>query len=137
MDVLGVFERRIRLGHAYDLLSTLKLSLNHQGAFLVDKQKHARGQKDNTRAQKQVNDAVARTRRVAELYNYNCGRLQALSGGDVVDLPSSIDYSKDLKCNNYRTPRQQGDSHDTPSWIWSAVPPWTSGTDAEMWQLEG
>ena len=49
LEALAVFERWIWLGHAYDLIEAVKQSINHQGAFLVDKRKHARGQKANTR----------------------------------------------------------------------------------------
>ncbi|KAL6299354.1 hypothetical protein BKA93DRAFT_694149, partial [Sparassis latifolia] len=50
LEILASFEKRIRIGLAHDLLSAIKESLWHQGAFLSDKTKHARGQKDNTRA---------------------------------------------------------------------------------------
>ncbi|KAH9928328.1 uncharacterized protein B0H18DRAFT_857014, partial [Fomitopsis serialis] len=135
LQALAIFERSIRVGHAYDLLDAIKQSLNHQGAFLVDKRKHARGQKDNTRSQTQVNAAVGRTRAMAGLYNYNRDRLVALKS-DESDIMSAIDLDKDLKGKNWRSPRQLGDSHAEPSWIWTAVPPWRTEAEAEAWQLE-
>ena len=137
LDPLAVFERRIRVGHAYDLLDAVKQSINHQGAFLVDKRKHARGQKDNTRSQKQVSDAAARTRLLARLYNFNRDRLIALSDGEPSDVLRSINLKDDLKSKNWRAPRQQGDSREECAWIWTAVPPWTSSAEADAWQLEG
>ena len=41
LEALAVFERRIRNGCAYDLLTAVKESINHQGAFLAEKQQHA------------------------------------------------------------------------------------------------
>ncbi|EPS97783.1 hypothetical protein FOMPIDRAFT_1127848 [Fomitopsis schrenkii] len=136
LDSLAVFERRIRVGHAYDLLDAVKQSINHQGAFLVDKRKHARGQKDNTRSQKQVSAAAARTRSLAQLYNYNRDRLIALSDGEPSDVLKSISLKDDLKSKNWRVPRQQGDSREECAWIWTVVPPWTSPAEADAWQLE-
>ena len=137
LEALAVFERRIRLGHAYDLLDAVKMSLNHQGAFLFDKQKHARGQKDNTRSQKQVSNAAARTRVLAGLYNYNRDRLLTLSELDTTDVLQAIDTAKDLKSKNWRKAREQGDSREEQAWIWTVVPPQSSGTNAAEWQLEG
>ncbi|TFY54299.1 hypothetical protein EVJ58_g8946 [Rhodofomes roseus] len=136
LDGLAVFERRIRIGHAYDLLNAVKMSLNHQGAFLSDKRKHARGQKDNTRAQKQVSDAAARTRVLAGLYNYNRDRLLALSDSRTDDILQAINQDQDLKSKNWHKPREQGDSHEEQAWLWTVVPPWTSKGEAEAWQME-
>ncbi|KAH9913617.1 uncharacterized protein B0H18DRAFT_850835, partial [Fomitopsis serialis] len=136
LEALAVFERRIRLGHAYDLLNAVKMLVNHQGAFLSDKRKHARGQKDNTRSQKQVSAAAARTRVLAGLYNYNRDRLLALSDTATSDILKPINMEQDLKSKNWRKPREQGDSREEQSWIWTAIPPWTSKTDADAWQLE-
>ncbi|KAH9932518.1 uncharacterized protein B0H18DRAFT_860635, partial [Fomitopsis serialis] len=119
LQVLALFERRIRVGHAYDLLDAIKQSLNHQGAFLLDKRKHARGQKDNMRSQTQVNAAVARTRAMAGLYNYNRDRLIALNW-DESDVLFTINLDQDLKGKNWRSPRQLGDSRQEPSWIWTS-----------------
>ncbi|TFY63889.1 hypothetical protein EVJ58_g2973, partial [Rhodofomes roseus] len=135
LQALATIERRIRVGHAYDLLDGIKQSLNHQGAFLLDKRKHARGQKDNTRSQTQVNAAVARTRAIAGLYNYNRDRLIALSCDDSDVLPQ-LNLDSDLKGKNWNKPRQLGDSRDEASWIWTVVPPWRSEGQAEAWQLE-
>ncbi|KAH9830166.1 uncharacterized protein C8Q71DRAFT_717239 [Rhodofomes roseus] len=120
LQALAAVERRIRLGHAYDLLDGIKQSLNHQGAFLLDKRKHARGQKDNTRSQTQVNAAVARTRSIAGLYNYNRDRLFALSC-DESDILPRLNLDTDLKGKNWNKPRQLGDSRDEASWIWTVV----------------
>lgn len=137
LEALAVFERRIRVGHAYDLLDAVKQSVNHQGAFLLDKRRHARGQKDNTRSQQQVSDAAARTRSLAKLYNYNRDRLLALSEGEPSDVLKRINLKDDLKSKNWRAPRQQGDSREERAWIWTVVPPWTSPAEADAWQLEG
>ncbi|EPS93581.1 hypothetical protein FOMPIDRAFT_8127, partial [Fomitopsis schrenkii] len=123
LEALAVFERRIRVGHAYDLLDAVKQSVNHQGAFLLDKRRHARGQKDNTRSQQQVSDAAARTRSLAKLYNYNRDRLLALSEGEPSDVLKRINLKDDLKSKNWRAPRQQGDSREERAWIWTVVPP--------------
>ncbi|TFY52044.1 hypothetical protein EVJ58_g10233 [Rhodofomes roseus] len=132
---LATVERRIRVGHAHDLLDGIKQSLNHQGAFLLDKRKHARGQKDNTRSQSQVNAAVARTRNIAGMYNYNRDRLIALSREESDVLPW-INLDTDLKGKNWNKARQLGDSREEQSWIWTVVPPWRSGVQVEAWQLE-
>ena len=137
LEAIAVFERRIRLGRAHDLLMTVKESINHQGAFLVDKRKYARGQKDNTRAQRQVSSATTRTRDLARLYNYNRDRLIALSDGTTSDILAEINLETDLKSKNWRKPREQGDSREEQAWIWSVVPPWAKGADADAWQLEG
>ncbi|KAH9929425.1 uncharacterized protein B0H18DRAFT_832381, partial [Fomitopsis serialis] len=136
IEGLAVFERRVRTGHAYDLLDAVKLSINHQGAFLEDKRKHARGQKDNTRSQKKVTAATTRTRMLAGLYNYNRDRLLILCNPDASEIPPAIDLKQDLKSKNWRKPRQLGDSHEEPAWIWTAVPPWTTKAEAEAWELE-
>ncbi|KAH9907106.1 uncharacterized protein B0H18DRAFT_849414, partial [Fomitopsis serialis] len=135
LQALAIFERRIRVGHAYDLLDGIKQSLNHQGAFLLDKRKHARGQKDNMRSQTQVNTAVAHTRAIAGLYNYNRDRLIALCA-DQADILTAINLDNDLKSKNWRSPRQLGDSREEASWIWKVVPPWRTEGEAEAWQLE-
>ncbi|KAH9924500.1 uncharacterized protein B0H18DRAFT_877822 [Fomitopsis serialis] len=119
LEAQAVFERRVRHGRAYDLLAAVKESINHQGAFLEDKQKHARGQKDNTRSQKQVSNATARTRMLAGLYNYNRDRLIALSDGIAEDVLQAINMETDLKSKNWRKPRQQGDSREERAWIWT------------------
>lgn len=137
LEALAVFEHRIRLGHAYDLIEAVKQSINHQGAFLVDKRKHARGQKANTRSQRQVSGAAARTRSLANLYNYNRDRLLALSDGEPTDILKRININDDLKSKNWRAPRQQGDSREERAWIWTVVPPWTSPAEVDAWQLEG
>ncbi|EPS92648.1 hypothetical protein FOMPIDRAFT_1137502, partial [Fomitopsis schrenkii] len=137
LSALAVFEHRICMGHAHDLLSAIKLSLNHQGAFLADKKKHARGQKDNTRAQTQVRVAAARTRMLAEVFNYNRDRLLILSGSMTIDGLPAIDMEKDLKSRNWQKPREQGDSRHEPSWIWTVTPPWSSAGDTAAWQSEG
>ncbi|KAH9836458.1 uncharacterized protein C8Q71DRAFT_707931, partial [Rhodofomes roseus] len=135
LQALATVERRIRVGHAHDLLDGIKQSLNHQGAFLLDKRKHARGQKDNTRSQSQVNAAVARTRNIAGMYNYNRDRLIALSREESDVLPW-INLDTDLKGKNWNKARQLGDSREEQSWIWTVVPPWRSGVQVEAWQLE-
>ncbi|KAH9936581.1 uncharacterized protein B0H18DRAFT_859881, partial [Fomitopsis serialis] len=134
LEALAVFKRRIRHGRAYDLLAAVKQSINHQGAFLEDKQKHARGQKDNTRSQKQVTNATARTRVLAGLYNYNRDRLIALSDGKAEDVLQAINLVTDLKSKNWRKPREQGDSREERAWIWTVVPPANSSlVDRVQW----
>ena len=137
LEALAVFERRIRNGCAYDLLTAVKESINHQGAFLAEKQRHARGQKDNTRSQKMVSNAAARTRVLAGLYNYNRDRLLQLSDGVATDILSAINLETDLKSKNWRKPREQGDSREQPAWIWTAVPLWATSAEVDAWQLEG
>lgn len=137
LEALAVFERRIRNGCAFDLLTAVKESLNHQGAFLAEKQRHARGQKDNTRSQKLVTNAAARTRVLAGLYNYNRDRLLHLSEGIATDILRPINIETDLKSKNWRKPREQGDSREEQAWIWTVVPPWTTSAEADAWQLEG
>ncbi|EPS99917.1 hypothetical protein FOMPIDRAFT_15395, partial [Fomitopsis schrenkii] len=136
LEALAVFERRIRNGCAFDLLTAVKESLNHQGAFLAEKQRHARGQKDNTRSQKLVTNAAARTRVLAGLYNYNRDRLLHLSEGIATDILRPINIETDLKSKNWRKPREQGDSREEQAWIWTVVPPWTTSAEADAWQLE-
>ncbi|EPS99174.1 hypothetical protein FOMPIDRAFT_61328 [Fomitopsis schrenkii] len=135
LSALAVFEHRIRLGHAHDLLSVIKLSLNHQGAFLADKKKHTHGQKDNTRAQTQVRIAAARTQLLAEVFNYNRDRLLMLSGSTSIDGLPAIDMEKYLKSQNWQKPQEQGDSRHEPSWIWTVTPPWSSASDTAAWHM--
>lgn len=137
LGALAVFEHRIHLGHAHDLLQAVKLSINHQGAFLADKKKHAHGQKDNMRMQTQVNAAAAHTRLLAGLFNLNRDRLLVLSEVTTIDGLPPIDIKKDLRSRNWQKPREQGDSRDEPSWIWAVTPPWSSAGDTVAWQSEG
>ncbi|EPS93355.1 hypothetical protein FOMPIDRAFT_1090982, partial [Fomitopsis schrenkii] len=133
LSALAVFEHRIRLGHAHDLLQAIKLSINHQGAFLADKRKHVRGQKDNTQAQTQVRVAAGRTQLLAEVFNYNRDCLLMLSESTDIDGLPAIDMKKDLRSRNWKKPREQGDSWDEASWIWTRAVLNVSIVDRVQW----
>ncbi|GBE80499.1 hypothetical protein SCP_0302140 [Sparassis crispa] len=71
LEILTSFEKRIQIGLTHNLLSAIKESLGHQGAFLSDKTKHVRGQKDNMRAQKMIQNAAEHSRSLTQRYNHN------------------------------------------------------------------
>ncbi|KAH9913610.1 uncharacterized protein B0H18DRAFT_1126101 [Fomitopsis serialis] len=114
LEALAVFERRIRLGHAYDLLNAVKMSVNHQAGV-----------------RRRRTDASAGW--LVQLQPRPSARLVHTATSDIL---KPINMEQDLKSKNWRKPREQGDSREEQSWIWTAIPPWTSKTDADAWQLE-
>lgn len=137
LETLALFERQLRVGRAYDLIESIRESLNHRAAFLEDKQKHARGQKENTRAQYIVNNAADHTKSLATIYNLNRRRLQQLYNGDMPSELREINMSTDLVNINIHHPRSLGDSRAVQSWIFNVIPPGSTAADAASWQIEG
>ncbi|GBE89483.1 hypothetical protein SCP_1601450 [Sparassis crispa] len=136
LEILATFERRIRMGQAYNLLSAIKESLQHQGAFLSNKTKHARGQKDNTRAQRMIQSAAEHTRSLMRRYNHNRQRLIDL-GMDDGDSPlRTINLKKDLTIKNVRVARSLGDSKEVRAWFWNVAPPGATAQDVAAWAVE-
>ncbi|GBE87373.1 hypothetical protein SCP_1100480 [Sparassis crispa] len=136
LEILATFERRIRMGQAYDLLSAIKESLWHQGAFLSDKTKHVQGQKDNTRAQRMIQSVAKHTRSLARRYNHNRQRLIDLRMDDDDSPLRTIDLKKDLTIKNIRVAHSLGDSKEVRVWFWNVAPPGATAQDVAAWAVE-
>ena len=76
--LVAAWELSLRVGHAYDLLATIRISVRQRAALIKDKQKNAHGQKDNLRAQVPITTVAARSRFLAAVYNQNFDKMHHL-----------------------------------------------------------
>ena len=146
----GEVELRLRIGHAYDLLSSVRTSLRKKGVLIQDKDRNAHGTKDNLRSQQRISCVQSRIMFLARSYNSNFDKMQHLATsihnhcsspplceGDVTRLPSAlhrIDVLKDLHVPSLHAPRNLGDSKRIISWIYQVA-----GPDTQMqedWEKE-
>lgn len=140
----GYAELQLRIGHAYDLLSGTRTALRKKGALIQDKDRNARGTKDNLRSQQLISAVQQRAIFLSRAYNFNYDQLRRLAsyveqsrtvedkgrgpslGGEPSLVPSNlrvIDVTKDLHVPSLRAPRNLGDSKRTVSWIYQVAGP--------------
>ncbi|KAI0703980.1 hypothetical protein C8Q76DRAFT_567007, partial [Earliella scabrosa] len=122
---LGKCEYELRVGHAYDILSSVRMSVRKTAALIADKDRNARGTKDNLRSQDTIKSARGRSVLLAGMYNSNLDRLSMLasmltSEDDPMAVPGNlrrIDSTKDLQMSTLTKLRNSGDSKRTLPWI--------------------
>lgn len=73
-------EFKLRIGHTYDLLPSIRLALRKKGALLEEKEKHARGQKGHTRGQHRIKGVQDQAKFLADIYNRNLERMKKILG---------------------------------------------------------
>lgn len=131
-------ELRLRIGHAYDLLSSVRMSVRKKAALIQDKSRNAHGTKDNLRSQQLIMVVQDHVNLLAESYNGNFLKMQYLAttirrrqgrGATCQEdnlIPAHlrlIDLKSDLHVPSLRTPRNLGDSKRTVSWIYQVAGP--------------
>ena len=141
----ALVELRLRTGHAYDLLASIRLALRKKGALLEEKEKHARGQKEHTRGQRKIKGMQDQSKFLADLYNRNLDRMKKLLPPSQlvdasIDIPlalRSIDKTKDLTIPPTRQLHNTGDTKRQLPWIFQpAGPQALSGEAGEEWEKE-
>ncbi|KAI0716589.1 hypothetical protein C8Q76DRAFT_582249, partial [Earliella scabrosa] len=138
-------EYDLRLGHAYDLLSAIRMSVRKTAALIADKDRNARGTKDNLRSQDNIKLVRGRSVLLASIYNCNFDTLSSLAGtlGEH-DAPLSvpahlrrIDSTKDLQMSGLTKLRNLGDSRRTLPWIFRVHgPPAANEQTHDVWEEE-
>ena len=138
-------ELKLRTGHAYDLLASIRMSLRKKGVLLEEKEKHARGQKEHTRSQRKIKGVQDEAKLLADLYNQNLDQMKKLLlPSALVDstahIPTSlrpIDKSKDLTIPPTRQLHNTGDTKRQLPWIFQPIGPQSVSTEAgEEWERE-
>ena len=120
---LGEYEWLLRDAQAHDSLHKLRANLRLKGYLLKEKKKSARGVRQNTRSQTQINNAVKKVKTAAIKYRVArkalvtlapilgkddkwCSELQILRDDDICGLPVE----------------GLGEGTRTLSWIWTSCP---------------
>ena len=133
------------VGHAYDLLSSIRLALRKKGALLEEKEKHARGQREHTRGQHRIKGVQDQARFLADIYNQNLARMKKLLAPAAVqdgtaNIPPglrTIDKAKDLTIPPTRQLHNTGDTRRHLPWIFQPSGPQSLSTEAgEVWERE-
>lgn len=129
LNLLATYELKIRVGLAFDQLEEVRQSVRHASAFLDSKETHAQGTKEHTRANTEISKSRELSRRLADRYNHNVGRINTLrhildpqgasSGSDMSSRLKLINKQKDLLISDLRAARTKGESKQSGSWIWS------------------
>lgn len=144
----AISELKLRVGHAFDLLSSIRMSVRKKAALIQEKDRHARGTKDNLRSQETIRTAHTHMIFLADCYNTNFEKIQRLSasiptmGREGEDnLPPSalrlINTRKDLQLPSLKAPRNQGDSKHIHSWIYHVSGPNSESDEAKQnWERE-
>ncbi|RPD73420.1 hypothetical protein L226DRAFT_445192, partial [Lentinus tigrinus ALCF2SS1-7] len=143
-STLLLYEFRLRVGHAYDLLASVRMSVRKKAALIADKDRNARGTKDNLRSQELIRGVHQRTLFLAGLYNSNLNLMEVLAASSpppsTWSLPPnlrSIDVTKDLNMSGLVAARNLGDSKRTLSWIFRVCGPEAGGAeDGAAWEEE-
>ena len=138
-------EVKLRIGHAYDLLTSIRIALRKKGALLEEKEKHARGQKEHTRGQRKIKGVQDQARFLADIYNRNLERMKkVVQPARLVDTSTSIplglrgiDKSKDLTIPPTRQLHNTGDTKRQLPWIFQPVGAQSLPAHAgEEWEAE-
>ena len=138
-------ELKLRTGHAYDLLASIRMALRKKGALLEEKEKHARGQKEHTRGQRKIKGVQDQARFLADVYNKNLQRMRNLRvpaqmvdpTADIPPALRSIDKSRDLTIPPTRRLHNTGDTQRQLPWIFQPTGPQTLSTEvSEQWETE-
>lgn len=138
-------ELKLRIGHAYDLLASIRLALRKKGALLEEKEKHARGQKEHTRGQRKIKGVQEQAKFLADMYNGNLDRMKKIvPPALVVDRTAAIppglrliDKTKDLTIPPTRQLHNTGDTKRQLPWIFQRVGVQSSAPDGgEEWEAE-
>ena len=141
----ALVELRLRTGHAYDLLASIRLALRKKGALLEEKEKHARGQKEHTRGQRKIKGVQDQAKFLADQYNANLDRMKkiippALLLDPTAAIPTSlraVDKAKDLAIPPTRQLHNTGDTKRQLPWIFQTVALLPSASDGgEEWEAE-
>lgn len=143
---LCTLEIQLRVGHAYDLLSSARMSVRKKAALISEKERNAHGTKDNLRSQELIKGVQDRTNFIAHAYNANLEKMQLLHGrltarGHECSLIPPrlrpIDLDKDLRISSLKAARNLGDSKRELPWIFQVAGPHTaSAQDQEKWEVE-
>ncbi|KAI0706682.1 hypothetical protein C8Q76DRAFT_582225, partial [Earliella scabrosa] len=65
LSELAAFEYKLRVGRAFDLLASVRESVRKRAALISEKDRHARGQRDNKRSAEVVTQVHADTMELA------------------------------------------------------------------------
>ena len=138
-------EFKLRIGHTYDLLPSIRLALRKKGALLEEKEKHARGQKGHTRGQHRIKGVQDQAKFLADIYNRNLERMKKILGPTLnfdlaTIIPPSlrlIGKSKDLTIPPTRQLHNTGDTKRQLPWIFQPAEMQSSAADnGEEWEAE-
>ena len=138
-------ELKLRTGHAYDLLASIRLALRKKGALLEEKEKHARGQKEHTRGQRKIKGVQDQAKFLADMYNRNLDRMRkimppALATDATAAIPPGlrvVDKTKDLTIPPTRQLHNTGDTKRQLPWIFQPAGVQSSAQDGgEEWEAE-
>ena len=121
-------ELLLRVGTAFDLLSAIRIAVQHRAGYIQEKDKHGRGQKNAAAGEIQVQQAKELAELLAGRYNANFAKIEDLRGATYSanqdPSPASrlrkIDLKVDLRLAGMRGALNQGESKEEPSWIWGA-----------------
>ncbi len=130
---LAVYELKIRVGLAFDLLQQVREAVKHSAANLEQKRHDARTKKDHLKGQTNINALHDRSKFEAHRYNHNFSCIQTLRVMLQPPAPENsmegnlrrIDLDADLKMINLLANCTAGDSTllTNASWIWSVFLP--------------
>ena len=138
-------ELKLRTGHAYDLLASIRLALRKKGALLEEKEKHARGQKEHTRGQRKMKGVQDQAKFLADQYNQNLDRMKKIVPAALLLDPNAaipaglraVDKAKDLTIPPTRQLHNVGDTKRQLPWIFQPVGVLPSASDrGEEWEAE-
>ena len=130
---LGMFELKLRVGLAFDLLRDVRQAVQHSVVHLDEKKQHATSKKAHLREQSKIDVSRNLSYREAERYNHNFSRIQTLR--QLLSIPAApnhmesnlrqINLKNDLKMVNLIAGRSRGDTSllAEGSWIWSVSSP--------------
>ncbi|KAH9852423.1 hypothetical protein C2E23DRAFT_730646 [Lenzites betulinus] len=141
LQTLASFERTIRIGLAFDQLDAVRLAVKHRAAHVEHKRKKTRGRKANTIAQVEIDKATLRMRVLADRYNSNFARIQALHPRDydpATDASAAarlraINTTTDLAVPNVAAARSLNDSQRSGSWLWKPTNDHFKLVDVVQW----
>ncbi|TFK79315.1 hypothetical protein K466DRAFT_505751 [Polyporus arcularius HHB13444] len=130
LNTLAVYELKLRVGLAFDLLQQVREAVKHSAAHVEQKTQDARTKRDHLKEQTKINASRDRSKFEARRYNHNFSRLQTLRlllqtppPADTMEANlRRIDLNNDLKMVSLLANRTAGDSKRLAnmSWIWSS-----------------
>ena len=157
---LALAELQIRIGLAYDLVTTLKEAISRKSATVTSMKKHARGQKDNIAANTSITTVHVEIHRLAAQYNDNFTHMNCLSTR-LNSLAVTATVPKSLRAINVVTDlgiygptlpkkvsnpggfhlqdrRTLGDHTAVGSWLFHVTPPNDGSSQVQcQWEREG